>query len=194
MRRTSIDPADRLRTTGYKVAVLAWHEAHYPSVRTSSLRALGAENNWDFAKTRAAVDVLVETRGFAARLWGGIASSFARFGSSVAASSSTTTTTMSKKGKGGLPGGGRPLAPWEADDDLVRELPDPARDARRRLEAADGAVAKRLNLEQYVALGEELACSCCFGDDAWEEMGACAEGHLVCRYVLLVALATLNRH
>lgn len=173
VRRTNIAPADRLRTTSYKVAVLAWHEVHYPSVRKSSLRALGAENNWDFARTRAAVDALVATRGFAARLWGGIASSFARF------SSTSSATAGGKKGKGLV--GGQSDPPWEVDEDLALEMPHPERDARIRRITADGDLAKKVNLDQYLELGEELSCSCCFGDDAWEEMGACAEGHLVCR-------------
>jgi hypothetical protein len=179
VRRTHLDPADRLRTTGYKVAVLAWHEAHYPSVRRSSLRALGAENNWDFARTRAAVDALVETRGFAARLWGGIASSFARF-SPASSSAAAASSSNSGKKNGGV-AGGRSQSPWEADEDLANELPNPERDACTRREAADAAIAKRINLDQYLEFGDELGCSCCFGDDAWEEMGACADGHLVCR-------------
>ncbi|WVF67056.1 hypothetical protein IAT40_001800 [Kwoniella sp. CBS 6097] len=45
----------------------------------------------------------------------------------------------------------------------------------------DEAEAKRLAHEDAIANGSGIECGCCFGEEVWEEMFQCADGHLFCR-------------
>lgn len=173
-KRTMLDPSDRLRSKEYKIAVLSWMENQYPSVGKSSLRGIGAENNWDWRRTVEAVDRLVDDRSLASRVWADITSSLKAFAS---------TTTKKSKGKG------RALMPWEGSSEFVGELCE-----KERLQAFadDEEAARRFNKEEYERWCEEVECACCFGDGTWEEMGACSEGHLICRYVFVRPLPPLT--
>jgi hypothetical protein len=55
------------------------------------------------------------------------------------------------------------------------------RGGNRRSEDLDAGYARRLNQEQYEAEGDAFGCLCCYGDYAFEEIGACRAGHTFCR-------------
>ncbi|KAJ3372857.1 hypothetical protein GGF31_001394 [Allomyces arbusculus] len=46
--------------------------------------------------------------------------------------------------------------------------------------ADDEHVARQLNLDEYMQVGDLLTCACCWNDLAWEDMVACCAGHLFC--------------
>ncbi|WVR04125.1 hypothetical protein IAU60_001124 [Kwoniella sp. DSM 27419] len=41
--------------------------------------------------------------------------------------------------------------------------------------------AKRIAYEEAMAAGGGIECGCCFGEDIWDNMFQCAEGHLFCK-------------
>lgn len=70
---------------------------------------------------------------------------------------------------------------WERCEELVQEVW--AEGAEKRVDQArvDEEAAREMNRVEYEKAGQSLECCCCFSEEAWEEMGACGEGHLVCR-------------
>lgn len=63
----------------------------------------------------------------------------------------------------------------------MREVWEEGKEKRSEKWEKDDGVARELNRLQYEKEGQLVECCCCFGNEAWEEMGACGEGHLVCR-------------
>jgi hypothetical protein len=61
------------------------------------------------------------------------------------------------------------------------EMWDEGRPEREKVVAQDAKIAREWNAKEYEREGQSIECCCCFGEEAWEEMGACEEGHLVCR-------------
>jgi len=65
----------------------------------------------------------------------------------------------------------------------VKEVWEEGKEKREEKAGRDEEVARELNRLQYEKEGQLVECCCCFGEEPWEEMGACGEGHLVCRRV-----------
>jgi hypothetical protein len=67
--------------------------------------------------------------------------------------------------------------PIDTDIQLRDEIAKSESDA---LSKEDGAVAKRINTEQYESNGQLIECKVCFGDFVFEELVQCEDGHLFC--------------
>ena len=110
-------------------------------------------------------------RGVGARVWGSFTSSLRGL---VGGSSSSSPKKVGKREGGGG-------EKWERCEELVKEVWEEGKEKREEKSEKDESVAREFNRLQYEKEGQLVECCCCYGEEPWEEMGACGEGHLVCR-------------
>ncbi|KAI9159486.1 hypothetical protein H9P43_008826 [Blastocladiella emersonii ATCC 22665] len=80
---------------------------------------------------------------------------------------------------------GEAADPAMYDHDLLRDLDRLDSLVHAAQVDSDRALAQSLNRAEYAAEGQAVECGCCYADDvAWEDVAACAAGHLVCRACL----------
>ncbi|CED84865.1 mitochondrial 50s ribosomal protein l3 [Phaffia rhodozyma] len=178
-----VHPLERFRTKAYKENVLRRLTAEFPAISQGSLRGLLGEENWGYERTKRACERLVRQRGFAGRLW-----------------SSLTLSLRNSFGGGSIGtgggGGGDGVNALRGETEC-RELEDEIRalgterEERKKEEAINDILARAWNYGVYQSEGQLMECQCCFGEEAWEDIGACSDGHLLCRSCINTHLVTL---
>lgn len=180
------------RSSVYKAAVRASLGESFPTLSAASIAGLLAEHNHDYVRTKAACERLLETRSVASRLWGSLTSSLR-----------SLTTVRRRTGHGDENRGESDEGPripivasgkrgviagrvddhqlWQGSLELMDELWAQESGPRRARVVHDAEMAWRVNEEEYALEGQLIECCCCFSEESWEALGACTEGHLVCR-------------
>lgn len=123
----------------------------------SSIRAVLAENNWNYLKS---YDQLAEmgSGGF----WTAVRNFFRHW-------SSSSSSSSSHKHRGGR------------DEDLMKELEILRKRKLKAQEKEDMALAIVYNRNEYERENQWIECDCCFGDSTFEELCFCSQGeHKFC--------------
>ncbi|ORX52667.1 hypothetical protein DM01DRAFT_1408005 [Hesseltinella vesiculosa] len=161
-----LQPADTFRSDAYKNQTLLLLYNDFPQVWKSSIRAVVAENNWDYVHSYDQLTALGS---------GGLLQRIRHFflnwsfhGSPQASSSSMEVCTP----------------------DLDSELQlDVTRLWQRRAcqqVLADQSLAHQLNQDDYHHLGQAITCDCCFDDYPFEQLVFCSQGtHGFCHSCLV---------
>ncbi|KAG0180768.1 hypothetical protein DFQ28_006057 [Apophysomyces sp. BC1034] len=159
-----IDRSDFIRDETYKADALAQLTLDYPQIWKSSLRAVLAENNWDYLNSHAQLADM-GSGGF----WNSIRNfflhwTFSRRGSTSSSSSSSSSETHEL-----------------SDPDLIDEI---SQLWRRKAEAQSGEdekMAHQINEAEYTVCEQLITCLCCYGDYTFEQLAFCSEGdHAFC--------------
>ncbi|KAI9319656.1 hypothetical protein BX666DRAFT_1852800 [Dichotomocladium elegans] len=150
-----VERCDMIKSETYKIQALQQLATDYPQVWKSSIRAVMAENNWDYIKS---YDQLADmaTGGF----WANLRNFFRHWSVGSSSSGNATATTA--------------LDSELADD--IKTIQQRALDAQVE---QDHLIAQNINAtEEYDAL---VACECCFGEYTLEQLVYCSTGeHTFC--------------
>ncbi|CEP19288.1 hypothetical protein [Parasitella parasitica] len=150
-----MDPHEGIRSEKYKRQAQLQLTKDYPHVWKSSIRAVLAENNWDYIHS---FDQLKEmgSGGF----WNTLRNLFMHWS---AASS--------------VPAHGH-----ISDHHLLEQLKQISQRSIDLQIHDDGILAQRINLTEYTDNQQLMTCDCCYGDHTFEQLLFCTEGsHAFCR-------------
>ncbi|KAG0226932.1 hypothetical protein BGW42_003286 [Actinomortierella wolfii] len=125
----------------------------FPKIWKSTIKAVMAENNFDYLRT---YDRLVQLEA---------ENSWSRWLSDVFSFIQRAKVTKSHED------------PLEFLEDLALFH----RRAREQQSAEDEAIAREINATEYSIHGQTIECGCCFSDFCFEEMASCQDGHLFCK-------------
>ncbi|KAF9977542.1 hypothetical protein BGZ73_005671 [Actinomortierella ambigua] len=148
-----IEPWEYIRSPEYIKCVRRQLYNEFPKVWKSTIKAVMAENNFDYVRTYDRL-LQLETENSWSRWFSDVLSFIQR-------------AKISKSG----------VDPPEFLEDLAAFH----RRERDRQSAQDQTVAQELNTEEYRTHGQTIECGCCYSDFCFEEMAACQEGHLFCK-------------
>ncbi|RCH82248.1 hypothetical protein CU098_004045, partial [Rhizopus stolonifer] len=149
-----MDPSEGIRSEKYKSQAQLQLIQDYPQIWKSSVRAVLAENNWDYIKC---YDHLKEmgSNGF----WNTIRNFFFYWSSTPSHHTKLTVT----------------------DPDLLDQLNQLQQHAVRKQVEKDRQLAVQLNLTEYTDQQQLITCDCCYSDESFEQLVFCSEGqHAFC--------------
>ncbi|KAG0125275.1 hypothetical protein HOY82DRAFT_572176 [Tuber indicum] len=159
VQRRVVEPWEKFRSEAYIVAAKNVLYKEFKGLAHSTIKAVMAENNFDYARSRL---TLMDIAG---KSWRFSVTNFFRGARSGIPPEPTLTATGCK----------------ELDDELF-SLGKPTRD--RQMDE-DLKVAKLLNEAEHAVSSEMMECECCFGDYPWTEIASCSDGHFFCHQCLL---------
>lgn len=155
-----MDPSEGIRSKKYKQQAQLQLVREFPQVWKSSIRAVLAENNWDYIKS---FDQLKEmgSVGF----WTTLRNFFVHWSSHSSSSSSSSSVTTHDF----------------TDYHLAKQL---RQIEQRTLDIQiqnDHTLAHEINLDEYTDHDQLITCDCCYGDCTFEQLSFCSEGgHAFC--------------
>ncbi|KAG0253174.1 hypothetical protein DFQ27_007625 [Actinomortierella ambigua] len=148
-----IEPWEYIRSPEYIKSVRRQLYNEFPKVWKSTIKAVMAENNFDYVRTHDRL-LQLETENSWARWFSDVLSFIQR-------------AKISRAG--------------EDPPEFLDSLASLHRRERDQQSAQDQAMAQKINADQYRTLAQTIECGCCFSDFCFEEMAACQEGHLFCK-------------
>ncbi|RPA92125.1 hypothetical protein L873DRAFT_1831224 [Choiromyces venosus 120613-1] len=154
-----VEPWEKFRSEAYIVAAKNVLYKEFKGLAHSTIKAVMAENNFDYARSRL---TLMDIAG---KSWRFSVTNFFRGARSVIPSEPTVTATGCKELDAELFALGKPTRDRQVDEDLK--------------------IAKLLNEAEHAAASELVECECCFGDYPWTEIASCSDGHFFCHQCLL---------
>ncbi|KAI7875831.1 uncharacterized protein EV154DRAFT_526343 [Mucor mucedo] len=154
-----MDPSEGIRSEKYKKQAQAQLTLDYPQVWKSSIRAVLAENNWDYLKC---FEQLKEMGS------GGFWKTLRNFFSHWSASSSVHVDQA------------------VTDYHLLEQLKELRQHDIDKQIAIDQDYAYKMNTREYTHHGQLMTCLCCYSDYTFEELSFCSEGeHAFCHGCLV---------
>ncbi|KAI9488849.1 hypothetical protein BDB00DRAFT_846382 [Zychaea mexicana] len=164
-----LDRSDLIKSEGYRAQAQAQLALDYPQVWKSSIRAVLAENNWDYVKSYDQLQDMgsggfwTTIRNFI-RHWSLPTSSTSFIASATSAGSSSKNNSHDDTGDD--------KEEFEYDRRIVRRR---ALDAQS---AQDAKTALEISHDEY---DELITCQCCYGDYVIEQLAFCSQGtHMFC--------------
>lgn len=153
---TVLDARHMFRSAEYKRAVSRLLTDEFKGLSKATIEAVLAENGHSFTHSRETL------KAIAKRSW--------RFALSA--------WWNRRKPISDLPPG--PYRGATGSVELNRELQLLDAPAREKQATSDYELARKINEEEHASLGLLTECGCCFADVVWEDVAACANGHVFC--------------
>ncbi|KAF7732144.1 hypothetical protein EC973_006399 [Apophysomyces ossiformis] len=158
-----IDRSDFIRSETYKSEALMQLAVDYPQIWKSSIRAVLAENNWDYLNSYAQL-AEIGSGGF----WNSIRNfflhwSFTRRGSSSSPSSSSSSSSSSENYE-------------PSEPELIEEIGQLRRSKAEAQSNEDEKIAHQINEIEYTDCEQLITCLCCYSDCTFEQLAFCSEG------------------
>ncbi|CAO3674489.1 unnamed protein product [Umbelopsis vinacea] len=151
-----IERHELITSERYRANALAQLTHDYPNVWKSSIRAVMAENNYNYLKSHAQLAEM-GTGGF----WISIRNLLRHW---------SPTTSSSN------------VPPVIDNSELAEELSILRKRTMEDQERTDKMYALSLNEQEYAKAGEYISCECCFDDCTFEQLCSCSTGdHLFCK-------------
>ncbi|CAO3612997.1 unnamed protein product [Mucor hiemalis] len=151
--------SEGIRSETYKQQAQAQLTQDFPQVWKSSIRAVLAENNWDYIHC---YDQLKEmgSGGF----WNTLRNFFMHWSTSSVSPNHQVIT----------------------DRDLKLQLRELRQRSINKQSLEDEQIAHKLNVLEYTEQDQLITCDCCYGDYAFEQLSFCSEGnHAFCHTCLM---------
>ncbi|KAI8060579.1 hypothetical protein BC940DRAFT_311660 [Gongronella butleri] len=171
-----LDRADLFRSPKYKQQVLHLLCSDFPQVWTSSIKAVLAENNWDYLRSYQQL-----SEYGSGGLWRTIRNFFVHwsFASSSKSVVMVAAAAANSHGHGNHHHGS--TSTIDLDPDLIEDLGVLHQKHTTLQIQSDRQMAWQLNQDEYTAHGQAIVCDCCFGDYPFEQLVFCTQGtHSFC--------------
>ncbi|ORY98732.1 hypothetical protein BCR43DRAFT_436425 [Syncephalastrum racemosum] len=165
-----ISRSDMFRSETYKSQAQTQLAIDYPQAWKSSIRAVLAENNWDYLNS---YDQLREIGP--GGLWIALRNFVKHWIIPGTGSSSSSNAASSSSHHGAAP------QTSSFDPDFMEDMEALRRRHLCAQEMTDSELARQINEDEYTKENQLITCNCCYGDFAFEQLAFCSEGeHTFC--------------